>query len=322
MDINVYGRTKGHSAAACAAYRCGIDLVCCVQDKLHRYSRRKDEVLEWEIVGGQFDGPQHWADAIEDAEHRADAQLCRDLVVGLPAELPLEAQLALARAWADRLAAEYGTAIVYAVHKPSKDGDKKNVHMHALMPTRRLAACGAEFQVPGKIQIYRSAVRQLTADWNALQHAYLRRYGKTAVLRPPCPRIHLGKEVIALERREASKRDEAAAKKAGRPYQSIRRSVPDLLTYTKGVTVVGKAWLSDAAHIAVEQERNFKQEPEPASELGFFEDPFELNEVYEPDPEDYDDVPRRVDYADDLEWDSMSDSAENEEADQPKSGMW
>ena len=253
---------------------------------MHRYSRRADEVVRFEIVGGQFESIQSWADAIEAAEHRSDSQLYRDLVVGLPAELSLDAQLLLAGAWVDCLAEHFRTSILYSVHRPSPDGDNRNFHLHAMLPTRHLAACGTAFEVPGKIQINRSALRWLVAEWGTFQEACIESHGVTPRLQPPGPQMHLGKNVTALERRRAEQLDRLTAWTENRSYERIRRAVPALLAFTGGATKAGKKWLRKAAHMAAgttecAQRPVATEEPKPEPEIVL-----ERNRRNEPDGDD------------------------------------
>ena len=250
LKVNIYSRSKRHSAAQGAAYRCGIDLICSQTGQRHRYRSRASEVIQSEIVGGRFNSVEQWTNAIEAAEHRSDSQLYRDLVVGLPAELSLAAQLLLAGAWVDCLAEHFRTSILYSVHSPSPDGDNRNFHLHAMVPTRRLAACGTEFQVPGKIKIYHPELRWLVAEWAAFQEACIKSHGVTPRLQPPGPRLHLGKNATALERSRAEQLDRLTAWTENRSYERIRRAVPALLAFTGGVTKAGKEWLREAAHMA------------------------------------------------------------------------
>lgn len=249
LVIRIHSRSKGHTAAAGIAYRCAVDLIDKDSGEIHRYSKgRGSDVIDSGIVGGNFADLQEFSDAIEAAEKRSDAQLFRDVVCALPCELPAFRQVALAREWARHLADRYFTAVVYAVHRPSPEGDERNVHVHVLLPTRSLGKHGRAFSGLKFRHITPSAVRGWHDDWDAFQERAVASAGMTpapAVERPVPPRLHLGREAVAMERSVARRKDRAQAKAAGRRYAPVRRSVDQLIRHTGGVSNRGQVWWAD-----------------------------------------------------------------------------
>ena len=193
-----------------------------------------------------------------------------------------------------------------------------------MMPTRRLAACGSEFQVPGKIEIYHPELRWLVAEWAAFQEACIRSHGVTPVLQPPGPRLHLGKNVTALERRRAEQLDRLTAWTENRSYERIRRAVPALLAFTGGVTKAGKEWLRKAAHMAAgttecAQRPVATEEPKPETEIVLERN--RRNELGGDDERvrDPDDVPEQD--IDDEPESGFDDVPEQDIDDEPESGF-
>ena len=142
LDVAIHTRAKRHSATAGVAYRVGADLIEGPTGEEHCYAHRADDVIEYDIAGGVFSCAQTWADAIEEAETRRNSQFYRDVRIALPCELPRKRQLDLARQWSDYLAERYETSVLYAVHRPARKSDQRNIHGHMLLPTRKLSAEG------------------------------------------------------------------------------------------------------------------------------------------------------------------------------------
>ncbi len=68
--------------------------------------------------------------------------VAREWFFALPAELSREGRLAVARIMAQYLADKHGIAIDFAIHKPGKEGDERNWHVHMLMTSRRMTEGG------------------------------------------------------------------------------------------------------------------------------------------------------------------------------------
>src|SRR5690349_10217359 len=101
LSAQVIGRSTGRSATGAAAYRAA----CRIEDertgRIRDYTR-KGGVLHTEILAPENapdwmrDRAKLW-NAIERAEKRKDAQLCREILLKLPHELTREQQIELVR---------------------------------------------------------------------------------------------------------------------------------------------------------------------------------------------------------------------------------
>lgn len=137
LSVQTFSRTSGGNALAAAAYRSG--------EKLgdYDYSKRKHEVEFSGIYAPEkspdwcLDREGLWA-AVEEAEKRKDAQLCREMNFALPLELNFDQQRALVEEYA-KIFTEQGMVVDAAIHK-SKDG--KNPHAHMMLTMRELTPEG------------------------------------------------------------------------------------------------------------------------------------------------------------------------------------
>lgn len=143
--LSTLSRSRGQSAVAAAAYRCGGKLKDERLDRNHDY-RRKGGVLDARMLAPAdaswaLDTAVLWNKA-ESVEVRCNARTARELIVALPAELPQAAQIELAHAIGQDLVDRYRVAVLVAVHAPDKAGDDRNVHAHLMMTTREVRADG------------------------------------------------------------------------------------------------------------------------------------------------------------------------------------
>lgn len=139
-------RSGGRSAVAAAAYRAGQRIVDERTGDVHDY-RKKRGVLSASLL---LPGRNHGGDrvtfwnAVEQHHKRKDAVLAREVVVALPAELPIPEAERLALELARQIAERYHVAVDCAVHLPSsKTGDDRNVHAHLLMSACQVEADGS-----------------------------------------------------------------------------------------------------------------------------------------------------------------------------------
>lgn len=138
-------RSRGQSAVAAAAYRCGGKLKDERLGRTHDY-QRKGGVLDARMLAPTdsswaLDVAALWNMA-EAVEVRCNARTARELIVALPAELPQTAQIELAHTIGQDLVDQYRVAVLVAVHAPDKAGDDRNVHAHLVMTTREVRADG------------------------------------------------------------------------------------------------------------------------------------------------------------------------------------
>jgi len=135
LSAQVINRGSGRTSVGAAAYRSGTVLTCERDGVTHDYSRRKD-VVHCEITLPSH-APRRWLardvlwNEVEAVEKARNAQLCREINVALPRELTRDEQVALARRYAESLAAE-GMVVDWAVH----DKDGTNPHVHLMLSLR------------------------------------------------------------------------------------------------------------------------------------------------------------------------------------------
>jgi Ti-type conjugative transfer relaxase TraA len=142
LSAKVISRSKGRSAAGAAAYRAA--------EKIHDQRlgitfdyTRKTGVEYNEILAPK--GAPAWVcnrsvlwNTVEQVEKRKDAQLAREIEVGLPVELSRDEQIALVRDFARRAFVSKGIVADIALHR----ANPKNPHAHILLTTRELTANG------------------------------------------------------------------------------------------------------------------------------------------------------------------------------------
>jgi ATP-dependent exoDNAse (exonuclease V) alpha subunit len=151
LQIRPVSRSAGRRATAAAAYRAGERVRDERSGELINFSRRRD-VLHTEIfLPAQMaaaatpawarDRERLWNTA-EHAEKRHNAKTAREYEVSLPAELPAERRIALARAFSQEVAERYKVAVDLAVHAPRAGSDPRNFHAHLLTTTREVTPAG------------------------------------------------------------------------------------------------------------------------------------------------------------------------------------
>lgn len=141
-----FGRGKGDSSVAAAAYRAGFDLVDEATGLSHQYSRRHgvDHAQMLAPKGAPawcLDTQKFW-NANEAAETRKNALVAREVEVALPHSLHHEQRKALAVALGQLLVDRYQVAVLVAIHTPSRNGDQRNHHVHLLMSARQVGPQG------------------------------------------------------------------------------------------------------------------------------------------------------------------------------------
>jgi Ti-type conjugative transfer relaxase TraA len=142
LHAKMVQRNKGQSAVAAAAYRSGSLLVEETTGITHDYTRKKG-VEHSEILAPDgapawvFDRETLW-NAVEQSEQRKDAQVAREIEVGLPVELSSSEQLALLRDYVQREFVSKGMVADIGIHRDNP----VNPHAHILLTTRDLTPEG------------------------------------------------------------------------------------------------------------------------------------------------------------------------------------
>lgn len=151
VSVSSISRTAGRSATAAAAYRTGTVVIDERQGLIHDYSRRGgvDHVSRHYPHGIKDVGTEALWNLAEHAEVKRNAMVAREVLVALPHELDATQRRALSEAICEALVERYQTAVEGSVHRPDKDGDHRNEHVHIEMLTRHMNADGS---LDGKIQ--------------------------------------------------------------------------------------------------------------------------------------------------------------------------
>jgi hypothetical protein len=135
LSIRPISRAKGHSAVAQIAYDTRSKLTNERTGEKHDWSKHKQDVIEWQILGPTMT-PGELAARAEQAEKRWDARVGRAMDAALPHELNPKAQWDLLRGFGLQLRDEYGAALCVSLHHPNTKGDQRNAHGHIFMTSR------------------------------------------------------------------------------------------------------------------------------------------------------------------------------------------
>ena len=142
LSAKIVSRGKGQSVVAAAAYRAGQSLTDERYGMTHDYTR-KEGVGHSEILlpagapGWMADRQRLW-NQVEAGEKRKDAQLARELEIGLPLELTHEQNVALVREYLGQHFVSQGMVADFAVH----EDDPNNPHAHVLLTMREVSPEG------------------------------------------------------------------------------------------------------------------------------------------------------------------------------------
>jgi ATP-dependent exoDNAse (exonuclease V) alpha subunit len=142
LHAQMVKRAEGESSVAAAAYRSGSRLYEESTGLVHDYTRKRGAEHS-EILAP--DGAPAWVhdrhtlwNTVEAAERRKDAQVAREIEVGLPIELSNSEQLALVRDFAKREFVAKGMVADIGIHRDNPH----NPHSHILLTTRELTPHG------------------------------------------------------------------------------------------------------------------------------------------------------------------------------------
>jgi hypothetical protein len=108
--------------------------------------------------------------------------LAHTVNIALPHELTLEQNIFLARDYVREQFTRKGYAVDWSIHAADPLGDSRNIHLHILVPLRKIE--GESF---GKKSRYnrtqlREQVRAWRKSWAGLANRHLKRYGFTATI--------------------------------------------------------------------------------------------------------------------------------------------
>lgn len=145
LAAQLISRSKGGSAIAAAAYRAGVRLhderTGVEYDYTGRGGVEHREILLPDGAPTAYSDRATLWNAAEAAERRKDAQVARELQLNVPCELNKNERETLVRAFLSRRVNE-GMIADYAIHRPSRNGDPRNYHCHALLTLRSVSGDG------------------------------------------------------------------------------------------------------------------------------------------------------------------------------------
>jgi hypothetical protein len=311
FTVKVVSRGKGQSAVAKAAYNSRERLEDERTGETHDYRRKGG--IAFSGIFAPWGAPE-WAhdreelyNEIERREKRKDAQLLREVEVGLPHELTVEQRERLVKDFVREQFVHKGMLADVSIHEPDRDGDERNHHAHILLTMRELGPDGfgekmREWNSREQVESWREA-------WERTANRYLEKHGHEA--RIDCrtleeqgidrePTTHRGPQADAMERdgietdrgtqwRRTNERNSALAElkfELSALENEIR--VAELEAYLDGVDRGQVAW-DDAVHdAAIEKESTEGRFIEPQSrahherqDIGVTAQPSAPSEAYE-----------------------------------------
>ncbi|WP_076730087.1 Ti-type conjugative transfer relaxase TraA [Methylobacterium radiotolerans] len=277
-------RRSGRSAVAAAAYRAGDRLENARDGLVHDFTRRAGVVHAAIVLPPGVDAD--WAknrsalwNAAERAEKRSDARVAREFEIALPHELDPEQRLALARAFAEDLAARTEAVVDLAVHAPHPEGDVRNHHAHLLVTTRQVTSDGLGEKTTLErenrwllTQGLPTTDRQLVEirqAWEALANTHLARAGLEARIDHRshaergleiAPSAHVGVHATGMERRGAvAGRTRLDAQDAARNAALIGARPEQVLSLITGErSVFDRRDVARALHRAIDDAEQFQ----------------------------------------------------------------
>ena len=175
LSAKIVSRATGRSVVGAAAYRSGESLHDERTGQTFDYTR-KDGVEYSEILAPPeapswvHNREELW-NAVERVERRKDAQLAREIEIGLPAELNKDQQVALLRDYVYGTFVSRGMVGDVALHLDNPD----NPHAHVLLTTRQMTSQG--FGAKRRDWNVRSELKEWRAAWAGTANQHLARAG-------------------------------------------------------------------------------------------------------------------------------------------------
>ena len=230
MRMQVIGRSAGRSATAAAAYRSGEEVRDERTGKVHDYTGKSDiygsEILLPEGAPERLGDRGVLWNEVERVEKRKDAQLSREVMVALPAELTHEQKLELTREYVQGEFVEQGMIADIGYH----DFDSHNPHAHIMLTMRGVDEDG--FGKKRREWNKRQALERQRKAWEEYANRALERAGletridhrtlkEQGVEREP--QIHLGAKVLEMEARGVQTRVGDESRRISKVNRAIER---------------------------------------------------------------------------------------------------
>ena len=142
MSVKIHSRSKGESAAACAAYRAGERIYDEELHKLYDYRKKKEavykEILLCRNAPAEYQDRETLWNSVMKVEKSKDAQFAREFEIALPREADRESQIKMLHDFFEPLVEE-GMCIDFAIH----DKGDGNPHCHSLATMRPIREDGS-----------------------------------------------------------------------------------------------------------------------------------------------------------------------------------
>jgi ATP-dependent exoDNAse (exonuclease V) alpha subunit len=204
FSVRIVRRSKGQSAVAVAARRCGVRLYdrrCGLQVRRGRGGNRptfSTIMLPADAPAWMSEREELW-NAVEAVEKRRDAQLAREVELALPIELENESAIGLAREFVQQEFIQRGMIADLNIHLGGH-----NPYANAMLTMREITAEG----FGAKVRKWNQAglLREWREHWTTLANEYLGRAGHAVRIdhrrkRDHAEAVHLGKAASAMRRR-------------------------------------------------------------------------------------------------------------------------
>lgn len=221
LSAKTVSRGKGQSAIAKAAYNARDKLRDEQTGELKAYARAAGVVFS--AIYAPKNAPA-WTreraalwNEVERAEKRKDAQLAREITLGLPHELTADQRRQLVTDFVREQFTRQGMIADVNIHVPGGKGDDRNHHAHVLLTMREIGPEG--FGPKAREWNSREQIERWREAWERTQNRYLERHGHEARVDRRTlkaqgidrePTTHLGPHAHALEQRKGVETERGA----------------------------------------------------------------------------------------------------------------
>jgi ATP-dependent exoDNAse (exonuclease V) alpha subunit len=103
--------------------------------------------------------------------------LAHNIDIALPCELTLEQNIFLARDYVREQFTRKGYAVDWAIHSPDPRGDDRNIHLHVLVPQRKIEGDSFGKKTNCTSRQLGQQVKAWRQSWATLANRHLKRYG-------------------------------------------------------------------------------------------------------------------------------------------------
>jgi hypothetical protein len=285
LSAKTVSRGKGQSAIAKAAYNSRDKIRDERTGEMKDYSRGEGVVFSG--IFAPKDAPA-WArdratlwNEVERTEKRKDAQLAREITLGLPHELAAEQRRQLVTDFVREQFVRQGMIADVVIHSPSGKGDDRNHHAHVLLTMREIGPDG--FGPKVRDWNSREQIEKWREGWERTQNRYLERHGHDARVDRRTleaqgidrePTTHLGPHASAMERQKGVETErgkihreshtaEQEAAKLKRELAAVERQISAL---EHGTTVTRPPRETRAGKRGQEQREDRSQNPASTGE--------------------------------------------------------